>query len=196
MTDTPGAMRTVGAENELAPLRAKWGWIVALGVVYLCAGLFALGSVTTATVASVWLVGVMMIIAGVAEVINAFQVQGWGKFLLWVLLGALYIVAGFVTFQNPLLAAAVLTLLLGFSLIASGILRVFLGFSMKRETPWIWVVLSGVVTLALGALIVARWPVSSLFILGLFLGIDLVVAGTSWIVLGLGLRRGGAVKAA
>ncbi len=67
---------------------------------------------------------------------------------------------------------------------------------MKRETPWIWVVLSGVVTLALGALIVARWPVSSLFILGLFLGIDLVVAGTSWIVLGLGLRRGGAVKAA
>ena len=66
-----------------------------------------------ATVASVLIVGVMMIIAGVAEVFSAFQIKSWGKFLLWVLLGALYIVAGFVTFENPLLAAALLTLILG-----------------------------------------------------------------------------------
>jgi uncharacterized membrane protein HdeD (DUF308 family) len=49
-----------------------------------------------------------------------------------------------------------------------GIMRIILAFSMKRETPWIWVVLSGVITLLLGLLILARWPVSSLYILGLF----------------------------
>ncbi len=43
-----------------------------------------------ATVASVFVVGIMMLIAGVAEVINAFQVKTWGKFLVWVLLDVLY----------------------------------------------------------------------------------------------------------
>src|ERR1700741_5583889 len=140
---------------SIAPLRAKWGWIVALGIVYVIAGFIALGSVVMATVASVLVVGVMMIIAGVAEVISAFQIKSWGRFLLWVLLGVLYIVAGFVTFENPLLAAALLTLILGASLVASGIMRIFLGFSMKRESPWTWVLLSGVITLLLGLPILA-----------------------------------------
>src|ERR1700761_2861605 len=99
----------------LAPLRAKSGWIVALGVVYVLAGLVALGSVVFATVVTVFVVGVMMLIAGVAEVINSFQIKTWGKFLLWLVLGLLYILAGFITFENPLLAAAVLTLFLGFT---------------------------------------------------------------------------------
>jgi len=135
------------------------------------------------------IVGVMMIVAGVAEIINAFQLTGWGKFLLWALLGALYIVAGFVTFENPLLAAAVLTLLLGASLVASGIMRIILAFSMKREQPWVWLLLSSVITLLLGLLILAHWPISSVYVLGIFLGVDLVMAGAGWIALSLALRR-------
>jgi uncharacterized membrane protein HdeD (DUF308 family) len=68
-------------------------------------------------------------------------------------------------------------------------MRIVLAFSMKRETPWIWVAFSGVITLLLGVLILLRWPVSSVYILGLFLGIDLIMAGAGWIGLGLGLRR-------
>ncbi len=185
-SDTFGNSQT---DSALAPLRAKSGWIVALGVVYLLAGFVALGSVVLATVASVLIVGVMMVVAGVVEVFSAFQIKSWGKFLLWVLLGVLYIIAGFVTFENPLLAAALLTLILGASLLASGVMRIILAFSMKQEAPWIWVLLSGAITLLLGLLILAHWPVSSLYILGLFLGIDLIMAGAGWIGLGLGLRR-------
>jgi uncharacterized membrane protein HdeD (DUF308 family) len=186
MTDT---LINPQAGSDTAPLRAKWGWIVALGAVYLIVGFIALGSVVMATVASVLVVGVMMIIAGIAEVFSAFQVKSWGKFLLWALLGVLYIIAGFVTFENPLLAAALLTLILGASLVASGIMRIILAFSMKRETPWILVLVSAVITLLLGLLILAHWPVSSLYILGLFLGIDLIMAGAGWIGLGFGLRH-------
>ena len=189
MTSTSDTARGPQAGSDTAPLRAKSGWIIALGVIYLIAGFIALGSVAMATVVSVLIVGVMMIISGVAEVFSAFQIKSWGKFLLWALLGVLYIIAGFVTFQNPLLAAVLLTLVLGASLVVSGIMRMFLAFSMKRETPWIWVALSGVITLLLGVLILLRWPVSSLYILGLFLGFDLIMAGASWIGLGFGLRR-------
>ncbi len=194
MTSASDIMRAPSAA-DMAPLRAKWGWILALGLVYTVAGFIALGSVVMATAASVLIVGVMMIVAGVAEIISAFQCKGWGKFLIWLLLGALYIVAGFVTFENPLLAAVVLTLLLGASLVASGIVRIILAFSMKREQPWIWVLLSSIVTLLLGLLILARWPVSSVYVLGILLGIDLVMAGAGWVGLGLALRRRGAPSA-
>src|SRR5215831_7281961 len=182
-------MSSIAETGGLAPLRAKSGWIVALGVVYVIAGIIALGSVVFATVVTVFVVGVMMLLSGVTEVISAFQIKNWGKFLLWVLLGALYIVAGFAAFENPLLAAAVLTLLLAFALIASGVMRIVLAFSMKQEMPWIWVAVSGVITLLLGLVILAHWPVSGLYILGVFLGIDLIIAGLGWIGIGLGLKR-------
>jgi uncharacterized membrane protein HdeD (DUF308 family) len=189
MSSMTGSPRSFEDASGLEPLRAKSGWIIALGVVYIIAGIIALGSVVLATVATVFVVGIMMVIAGVAEVLNAFQIKTWGRFLLWLLLGALYIVAGFITFENPLLAAAILTLFLGIALIASGIMRIVLAFSMQAVMPWIWVLLSGIITLLLGLVVVAHWPVSSLYILGIFLGVDLVLAGASWIGIGLGLKR-------
>ena len=119
--------------------QTKWGWIVALGVVYVIAGVIALGSVVMATIASVWLVGIMMLLAGVFEVIHSFQIKTWGRFLFWLALGVLYIIAGFVAFDNPLLTAVWLTLILGAALVASGIMRIFLAFNMKHGTPWGWV---------------------------------------------------------
>src|SRR6202034_1780020 len=190
MSTTSDSSRPYAPASGLEPLRAKSGWIIALGIIYAIAGFVALGSVVFATVVTVFVVGIMMLIAGAAEVINAFQIKSWGKFLIWALLGVLYIVAGFVTFENPLLAAVLLTLVLGASLVASGVMRIILAFSMKRETPSIWVALSGVITLLLGLLILARWPINSVYILGLFLGIDLVMAGAGWIGIGLGFRRG------
>jgi len=175
--------------SDVQPLRAKRGWIVALGAIYLIAGLIALSSVATATVASVFVVGIMMLVAGVAEVINAFQLKSWGKFFLWLGLGVLYILAGFVTFENPLLAAALLTLILGVALVASGITRVILAFSIKEGMPWIWVVFSGAITILLGLVILAHWPVSSVYVLGILMGVDLMFAGFGWILVGLGLKQ-------
>jgi uncharacterized membrane protein HdeD (DUF308 family) len=169
-------------------LRSKSGWIVTLGVVYVIAGLIALSSVVFATKVTVFVVGIMMLISGVAEVINAFQFKSWGKFLVWLLLGLLYIVAGLLTFENPLLAATILTLLLGVSLVFSGVARIVLAFSMREGMSWTSVVLSGVVTLLLGLIILAHWPVSSLFVLGMLLGIDLLIIGIGWIFVGFGLK--------
>lgn len=189
MTSASDTSQHSSLGSGIAALHAKWGWIVALGLVYLIAGFVALGSMVMATVASVIVVGAMMIVAGITEIIGAFQMKSWGKFLVWALLGMLYVIAGFLTFDNPVFAAVLLTLFLGASLLASGAVRLFLAFSMKRESPWVWVALSGAITLLLGLLIVARWPVNSVYILGLFLGIDLIMAGAGWVSLGLSLRQ-------
>ncbi len=174
----------------LKVLRAKWGWIVALGVVFLIAGFIALGSAVAATASAVMIVGIMMIMGGVAEIVAAFSVKGWGKFAVWMLLGLLYVGAGFIALMNPFAAATILTLMLGAALVAGGVLRIFLAFSMKAAgKPWGWIVVSGLVTLLLGAMIIAQWPASSFFVLGIFLGIDLIFIGSGWITMGLALKN-------
>jgi uncharacterized membrane protein HdeD (DUF308 family) len=86
MSNTANAGMTAEvADRGLQPLRIKWGWIVALGVVFLIAGLIALSSVVMATAVSVTVVGAMMLVSGIAEIISAFSVRTWGKFFLWVL---------------------------------------------------------------------------------------------------------------
>jgi uncharacterized membrane protein HdeD (DUF308 family) len=171
-------------------LRGKWGWIVALGVVFLIAGFIALGSAVAATASAVMIIGIMMIMGGAAEIVAAFSVKGWGKFAVWMLLGLLYVGAGIIALMNPFAAATILTLMLGAALVAGGVLRIFLAFSMKSAgKPWGWVVVSGLVTLLLGAMIIAQWPASSFFVLGIFLGIDLIFIGSGWVTMGLALKN-------
>jgi uncharacterized membrane protein HdeD (DUF308 family) len=175
--------------EAMKALHAKWGWIVAFGVIALIAGFVALGSVVMATASAVMIVGVMMLMVGVVEIVAAFGVRSWGRFAYWLLLGALYIFAGLVCLQNPFEAATILTLLLGIALIVSGLLRVFLATQMKHGTAWGWVAFSGLLSFLLGLMIVSHWPASSFFVLGMLLGIDLIFIGSAWITMGLALRR-------
>lgn len=185
----PTGMHERPLAEDLAPLRSKWGWVLALGGVYVLAGVAALGSVATATTVSVYLVGFMMVLAGVSEVFGAFLFKAWSRFLLWLGVGVLYIAGGVAAFQNPRLAAVFLTLVLGVSLVCAGVLKIVVAFAVKQENAWTWVALSGLVTALLGGIILAGWPVSGIYVLGLFLGIDLILAGAAWVRLAFGLRR-------
>ncbi len=171
-------------------LRAKWGWVVALGVIFMIAGVIALGSVLMATLSAIFVIGVMMIMAGVTEIITAFSVKDWGRFALWVLLGLLYVAAGIICFYRPFEAAAIVTLMLGFALIIGGVVRGFLAWSVREAgKPWGWVAVSALITLLLGLMIVAKWPYSSAYTLGIFLGIDLIFIGSGWFSIGLALKN-------
>jgi len=173
-----------------APLREKWGWMVAFGALLALAGFVALGSVVGSTIATVLIVGAAMIASGVVEIVYAFAVRSWKKFFLWILIGLLYVIGGVAAVENPLLAASFLTLILGAGLVASGLIRTFLAFQLPKAAPWVLVALSGLVTLLVGGVILAQWPVSSLWVLGAFLGVDLIFAGASWVGFGLSLKRG------
>jgi len=175
--------------SGLAALRAHAGWIVAFGIVLIIFGVLALGSVLAATIVTVFYVGVMMLLAAVAEIILAFRAQSWSNFFIWALLGVLYAAAGVLALSDPLLAASVLTLMLGAALAATGAVRIYLALHMRGGGPWLWIMSSGVITVLLGLVILFQWPTSSLYTLGIFLGVDLVFAGFSWLSIGMALRR-------
>lgn len=175
---------------KLAELRDRWGWFVGFGVLLIVCGAIALGSIVLATVVTVLWVGAMMIVSGVFEIIHAIRMKSWGRALLWGAIGLLYIAAGILTAVNPILGSVVLTLLLGAGLIAAGGVRLVLAFRMRDSSgSWGWVLVSGIVTLALGVIILLGWPFSSLYALGIFLGVDLVFAGAGWVAFGIALRN-------
>src|SRR5262249_13707117 len=157
--------------EALHHLKSRWGWLVGLGVVLVIAGVIALLSVVEATIVSVTVVGVMMIIGGVVEIAHGFRMKGFGRSLLWVVTGALYIFGGFFAIMNPLLASTVLTLILSIALIVAGAVRLYLGFHLKAGQHGGLVIFSGIVTALFGLIILIHWPLSSLFALGIILGI-------------------------
>jgi uncharacterized membrane protein HdeD (DUF308 family) len=134
----------------------------------------------------------MLLVAGFAEIVTAFSAKGWGRFFFWLVLGALYVFAGLDCLFNPFRAATILTLMLGIVLMVAGILRIFLATQMRHGTPWGWVVFSGILTFLIGLMIVAQWPYSSFYVLGIFLGVDLIMIGSTWLAMGLALRRASA----
>ncbi len=170
------------ADKPMTPIKPIW--LAIFGALLVVLGAFAFMSVVTATIVSVYFVAISMVMAGVAEIALGFQSRSTRRKLTWVLLGALYIVAGLFAFFNPLLAAGVLTLMLGASLIAAGTVRLVLSFQMRTDRRWWWMAFSALVTTLLGVMVLSQWPMSSLYILGVFLSVDLVFAGVCWIAIG------------
>jgi len=185
MVNTPSS---IAAGPALEALRHRWGIVLALGVGLVVCGIIALMSVVEATAVTVLWVGAMMIVAGVIEIAHGLQHKGWGRATLWVVAGVFYVVGGFFAVINPVLASLVLTLLLGIALVAAGITRFLLGYHVKGEHSG-WIMISGLVTFLFGLIILVHWPFSSLFVLGIILGVDLIQAGIGWINLGLFLKK-------
>ncbi len=175
--------------SALATLRPKWGWCVTLGIALMVCGVIALLSLIVATAVTVIWVGAMMVIGGVIEIVHGFQMKGWGRSILWVVTGGLYVIGGVFAILNPLLASVVLTLILAIALIIAGIMRIVLGLHLKGAGHSGLIMLSGALTLLFGLIILVHWPLSSLYALGIILGVDLIQAGAGWLNLGLLLKR-------
>jgi uncharacterized membrane protein HdeD (DUF308 family) len=108
-----------------------------------------------------------------------------------VLIALLYVAGGVYMTLHPTLAAVSLTLLLGAMFITVGLLRAIMAFQLKPAKGWWWPLVSGLVSLVLGSLILAEWPQSGLFIIGLFIAIELIFNGWSYLFIALAARAAG-----
>jgi len=178
----------VDLRQELAAFRRNWFWFVLLGVSLIIVGFIALGSLVLASLATAVAIGALLLVAGMAEAIGAFWCRGWRGVFLHLLSGVLSIVVGGLFLWAPVDALLALTLLLACLLIVGGVFKLIAAFSYRFE-GWGWPLLSGIIDLVLGVLIWREWPVSALWVLGMFVGISLVFRGFNWIGLGMALRN-------
>lgn len=185
-TPVPGPFRTVIAA-EIETLRNHWKWFLALGIGLVVLGTIALGCAVLTTEVAVVAFGFLMLVGGIAEIINAFWAGKWSGTLVHLLIGVLYTVVGVMIIDSPEVSALQLTLLLGFFLMISGILRIVFALS-EQFTGWGWVLLNGAITLLLGMMIYKGWPDTGLWVIGLFVGIEMIFNGWAWVMLSLAIR--------
>lgn len=177
-------------EATRAQIQKNWGWFLALGIVFVLAGLAAIAFPLLSTIAAKVALSWIFLAGGVLMILHAFSASGWRGFLLGLLIGILYVVAGGWLAFFPFTGIITLTILLAALFLAEGVLEVIMAFRVRPHEGWFWLLLSGLVAAAVGVMIAMGLPSSATWAIGLLTGINLLMTGASFIALALAGRRG------
>src|SRR5262249_21550997 len=169
--------------SDLESLRESRVFLLGMGIALIILGTVAIGSSLITTLATVLVFGLLLLLGAIFQVVTAFWGRRWRGFVLHLLTGVLYFITGVFMIENPLEAALSLTVLVAACLLIGGILRIILSL-VERFDGWGWMVLNGIVAVLLGAAIWRQWPFSGLWVIGLFVGIEMLFCGLSWVMLG------------
>jgi len=158
--------------------------LMGYGILSLIFGFIGLYMSTMMTITTILILGIFMLIVGIVFIVESFSSPDWQGKLLNLGLSILYIGAGVVTIVNPVAAAVWFTLFLAVFLAMIGILRIIMAFQIRERTrAWTWVAFGGVLNLVLGILVYMGWPQSGLWVIGMFISIELIIHGINAIVL-------------
>jgi uncharacterized membrane protein HdeD (DUF308 family) len=164
------------------------GWLVALGVLTVIAGVLAMASPLLSGLSISVFIGIAMVIAGVARTVGAFHAGSFGQGALAFIGGIFTFVAGVILATRPGFALVTLTLLLGGYLLVDGISGAVLAFHVRPEKGWGSMLFSAAMGVVLGILLLKEWPLSGLWAVGTLVGINLLFVGFSFISIGSGAR--------
>ena len=178
-------------EKFFGELSRKWGWLLALGIIQLILGTIGLGMTFGLTLVTILVYGIFLLIGGGAQIVQAFTARGWKVMVLHLFIAILYVLAGIIIMANPLAASLIITLFIGFVLLTTGVLRSIMAFRFKGFKNWFWPLLSGIVSVLLGLMIINQWPVSGLWVIGLFVAVELMVNGWSSVMIAVAARESG-----
>jgi uncharacterized membrane protein HdeD (DUF308 family) len=186
-TLSPGAV----LGHELQALHKQWWCFLLLGITMVVLGTLAIADpfiTSFTTFAAVLILGFVLMVAGIMQIISSFWAGKWSGMLLHMLIGVLYGVTGYMIIDQPGVSMLVLTKFIAIFLIVAGVFRIVTAL-VTRFNDWGWVLLNGVISLLLGLIINRQMPEAALWVIGLFIGIELLFNGWAWIMLSLGLRR-------
>ncbi len=157
--------------------------LVMLGVLTVLFGLGVIAVPVFSSIAVELAVGLGFTAAGLCALIFAFQ-EGIRLHLASASIGLLQVAVGVLLLANPLDGAMALTLILALALVVEGSTQAIVAVRSRPARGWGWLVVSGLTSIALGTLLLAQFPWSGLWALGLFAGLDLVIAGSVLIRIG------------
>jgi len=182
------------AEALVGGIKRATGWSIALAVLMIIAGIIAMLEPGLAGVVITYVIGWTAIFNGVAQIVFAFRTHGGLHVALEVILGIIYIIAGIFILIHPLGGLLALTLFLASFLLVYGIFALVLAFQMRPRRGWGWVLFDGIITILLGILIWAHWPINSEWVVGTLFGISIFISGITRLMVSLAVR--GVVSAA
>ena len=176
------------ADPIAADLQRNWGWLLGLGILFVVLGFIGLGMTVGLTLVSIIFLGALFIIAGLAQIVDVFKSHHWKGIVGHALIAVLYIMGGGLVIYDPILASAVITALIAWILIIIGVTRLIMAVVLRHTSGWGWLLFAGLMAIVLGVLILLQWPYSALWIIGMFIAIELIVNGWTYIFIAMGMR--------
>lgn len=173
--------------RDIEEARKNWGWFLALGILLIILGLGVISSSYYATIFSVIIFGFFLLGAGIVQIVQAFLAHKWSGFFLTLFLGVLYLITGFICVSRPAVAAINITLWIAAFCFIVGLFRMISSLIVRHDL-WGWVFFNGLVTFLLGVMIYSNWPLSGLWVIGLFIGIDMIMSGFAWVWMALTVK--------
>ena len=177
------------AETLPAVVKRASGWSIALAILMILAGMVAIADSAFAGVVIVYVVAWTAIFNGVAQIVYGFRTHSAGRLILEIILGLLYIVAGVYILMHPLGGLLALTLIIACFLVIYGVFALVLAFQMRPHSGWGWVLFDAIITILLGVLIWAHWPLNSEWVVGTLVGISFIVSGVSRLMISMAVRK-------
>ena len=159
------------------------------GVLLVVFGFIAIGAPFLAAVAVSAVVAWLIVLAGIVHVAVAFHSHAAGSVIWKLLVGLAYLVFGGYMLVHPVLSVASLTLVLAALFVIGGVLNIVLYFKMRPLHGSIWVLVDGLITLLLGAMIYLQWPFSAIWAIGILVGASMMISGFTRIALSSAVRR-------
>src|SRR5450432_2749938 len=144
---------TTSETSAVGQLRANWGWLLGLGILFLVLGFIGLSCVVTLTLTSALVFGILVLIGGVAQIIEAFKCTGWESVLWHIMIALLYVVAGISILIDPAAASMIWTAIIAGALVFVGISRIVIALGHRGSRSWVGLLLSGIISLALGGML-------------------------------------------
>jgi uncharacterized membrane protein HdeD (DUF308 family) len=178
-----------GLRSPLGIAKKITGWYLVAAVLFILLGIFAIIEPGVAAIGVTLLVGWMLVIGAVFHFIAAFKGGGAKQVIFQILVGILYAIGGFYFLTHTLMATGTLTLLLAGIFLAEGVIEIISYFRLRKEGASGWLILNGIITLALGALIWFHWPSSTVWAIGTLVGVNLLMTGISRLMFGLAIRK-------
>ena len=172
----------------LEELHHAWGWTVALGIALIVAGAACIVAASVATLVTVLAFGWLLLIGAVISLIHAFQSRTGSRLFLHLMNFLLRGVTGFLLIRYPLAGAMSLTLIVASFFLVGGMFRAVASAAL-RFPRWGWAALSGIISVALGIVLLLQLPVTSVWFIGLAIGIDMIFDGVGVAAMGLALQR-------
>ena len=154
-----------------------------LGVGLVILGCLAIVFPLLSSIAVKLMIGWFFLMTGAAVLFAAFQMRDWQSAIWAGLIGVLQLAAGVYLAFFPLTGLIGLTFFIGLVFLIQGSAEAAIAWQYRPRSGWVWLALSAVASVALGVLLIAGLPQTALWALGLFLGINLVSSGASFVAL-------------
>jgi uncharacterized membrane protein HdeD (DUF308 family) len=158
------------------------------GVLLIVLGIMAIGAPFLAAVAVSAVVAWLIVFAGVVHLVLAFHTHGAGSVIWRLLVGVAYLLFGGYMIVHPVLGVASLTLVLAGLFVIEGVLNLVLYAKMRPLHGSNWVLIDGIITLLLGLMIYMQWPSSSIWAIGILVGVSMMISGVTRIGMTFALR--------